>query len=56
MHHDSGVRRAFCERGVLRGQEFDFVVPLAQSLQRQQRLALPAAPLALQVREQDSHS
>src|SRR5580658_2519898 len=55
MRDDTGFGRAFRQRGILRGQQFNFIAALAQTQQRQQSLALPATPLALQVGEQDPH-
>src|SRR6266849_1974222 len=55
MNCNPGFREALCKRRILRRQQFDFVSAFAQSNDRQQCLALTAAPFPLKVHVEHSH-
>src|SRR6267142_3839283 len=56
MHGNLRLRGTFCEWGILCCQQSGVVSTVAKSSQGKQRLALPAAPFALQVHIQHFHS
>src|SRR5947207_12871999 len=49
MNRDPGFRDAIRKRRIPRRQQLDLMPALAQSTERQQCLALPAAPFPLQI-------
>ena len=56
MNDDARCGGAFGQSRTYRRDEFRDVAAFAQAAEQQQRLALPAAPGALEVHEQDAHA